>query len=69
MDLNMLEVIIMKRIVIRSMTDANKLIEMGNQMVMIDRDRNNRSYLIFLFYNTEKLKNDLEIITKKNKLN
>lgn len=50
--------------VIRSMTDANKLIEMGNSIIKVDRDRNNRDFLIFLFYDTEKFRKDLVLINK-----
>ena len=56
-------------IVIRSMRDANKMLELGNQIKHIDRDINNRKYLIFLFYKTDKSINDLNNITKNNKLN
>lgn len=56
-------------IVVRSMTDANKMLDLGNQMKHIDRDINNRKYLIFLFYKTDKSINDLNNITKNNKLN
>ena len=54
-------------IVIRSMRDANKMLELGNQIKHIDRDINNRKYLIFLFYKTDKSIKDLENITLKNK--
>ena len=56
-------------IVVRSMTDANKMLDLGNQIKHIDRDINNRKYLIFLFYKTDKSINDLKNITKNNKLN
>lgn len=56
-------------IVVRSMTDANKMLDLGNQIKHIDRDINNRKYLIFLFYKTDKSINDLNNITNKNKLN
>ena len=54
-------------IVVKSMRDANKMLELGNQIKHIDRDINNRKYLIFLFYKTDKSINDLENITLKNK--
>ena len=54
-------------IVVRSMRDANKMLELGNQIKYIDRDINNRRYLIFLFYKTDKSVKDLENITLKNK--
>ena len=54
-------------IVVRSMTDANKMLDLGNQIKHIDRDINNRKYLIFLFYKTDKSIKDLENITLKNK--
>ena len=50
-------------IVVKSMRDANKMLELGNQIKHIDRDINNRRYLIFLFYKTEKSIKDLENIT------
>ena len=56
-------------IVVKSMRDANKMLELGNQIKHIDRDINNRKYLIFLFYKTDKSIKDLENITLKNKLN
>lgn len=56
-------------IVVKSMTDANKMLDLGNQIKHIDRDINNRKYLIFLFYKTDKSINDLKNITNKNKLN
>ena len=55
----------MKKKVIKSMTDANKLIKSGNALLEIDRDRNNRNYLVFLFDDTEKLNKDLQSLTKK----
>ena len=56
-------------IVVKSMRDANKMLELGNQIKHIDRDINNRRYLIFLFYKTDKSIKDLENITLKNKKN
>ena len=54
--------------VIKSMTDANILLDLGNLIKKIDRDRNDRTRLIFLFANTDKLKQDLaELNAKKNK--
>lgn len=50
--------------VIKSMNDANKLLDLGYQMKKIDRDRENREYLIFLFKNSEQLQQDLKIISK-----
>ena len=47
------------------MTDANKLIKLGNTLMEIDRDRNNRKYLIFLFENTKKLNADLKKLTRE----
>ena len=54
-------------IVVKSMRDANKMLALGNQIKHIDRDINNRKYLIFLFYKTDKSIKDLENITLKNK--
>ena len=54
-------------IVVKSMRDANKMLDLGNQIKHIDRDINNRRYLIFLFYKTDKSIKDLENITLKNK--
>ena len=54
-------------IVVKSMRDANKMLELGNQIKHIDRDINNRKYLIFLLYKTDKSIKDLENITLKNK--
>lgn len=55
----------MKYKIIRSMTDANVLLDMGNKVLKIDRDKFNRKYLIFLFEETEKFIKDLEKITNK----
>ena len=54
--------------VIKSMRDANILLDLGNLIKKVDRDRNDRTRLIFLFANTDKLKQDLaELNAKKNK--
>jgi hypothetical protein len=49
--------------VIRNFNDANILLEKGHLITKIDRDRNNRNYLIFLFENNENLQQDLKEIT------
>ena len=49
--------------VVRNYNDANTLIEMGNKLLKIDRDRNNRDYLIFLFEYNDKVIKDLNKIT------
>ena len=49
--------------VVRNYNDANTLIEMGNKLIKIDRDRNNRDYLIFLFEYNDKVIKDLNKIT------
>ena len=54
-------------IVVKSMRDANKMLELGNQIKHIDRDINNRRYLIYIYYKTDKSIKDLENITLKNK--
>ena len=51
--------------VIKGMTDANRLLKRGNTIVKIDRDKNDRSKLIFIFINTEKLQNDLKEISNR----
>ena len=51
--------------VIKGMTDANRLLKRGNTIVKIDRDKNDRSKLIFIFGNTEKLQNDLKEISDR----
>ena len=40
----------MKYKVIRNYNDANKLLELGHKILKIDRDRNNRDYLINVTY-------------------
>lgn len=57
----------MKYQVIKSMTDANILLDLGNPIKKIDRDRNNKKFLIFLFDNTNKLKQDLAELNAKRK--
>ena len=47
------------------MTDANRLLKRGNTIVKIDRDKNDRSKLIFIFANSEKLQNDLKEISDR----
>ena len=51
--------------VIRNYNDANKLLALGHKILKIDRDRNNRDYLIFLFENNDKINKDLKNINKK----
>ena len=51
--------------VIKGMTDANRLLKRGNTIVKIDRDKNDRSKLNFIFENTEKLQNDLKEISDR----
>ena len=51
--------------VIKGMTDANRLLKRGFTIVKIDRDKNDRSKLIFIFENTEKLQNDLKEISDR----
>ena len=51
--------------VIRNYNDANKLLALGHKILKIDRDRNNRDFLIFLFENNDKIDKDLENINKK----
>ena len=55
----------MKYKVIRNYNDDNKLLALGHKILKIDRDRNNRDYLIFLFENNDKINKDLENINKK----
>jgi hypothetical protein len=50
--------------VIKTMTDANKLLNLGHSIKKIDRDRDNRDFLIFIFWNSEKLQQDLKVISK-----
>jgi len=50
--------------VIKTMTDANKLLDLGHLMKKVDRDRDNRDFLIFIFWNSEKLQSDLKNISK-----
>ncbi|MGU9539175.1 hypothetical protein ACQX0N_09365 [Clostridium tepidum] len=49
--------------IIRSMTDANTLLEKGHKIIKIDRDKRDRRYLIFLFENSINLQKDLKAIT------
>lgn len=54
----------MKKFVIKSMIDANKLIKLGNPLLEIDRNKFDRNYLIFLFEDTDKFRKDLMSLTK-----
>lgn len=45
--------------VIRNYNDANKLIQMGNPVLMIDRNKFDRTKLIFVFEKTKKIIEDL----------
>ena len=58
-------VINMKYKVVRNYNDANKLLQKGYTIKKIDRDRNNRDFLIFLFEDNEKITKDLENLNKK----
>ena len=51
--------------VIKSMTDANRLLRRGNKIYKIDEDKYKENMLIFLFYNDEKLQNDLKEISNR----
>ena len=53
----------MKYKVVRNYNDANKLLQKGYTIKKIDRDRNNRDFLIFLC--EEQITNDLENLNKK----
>lgn len=56
----------MKRVqVIKSMTDANRLMDRGNKMVKVDNDKYCEGKLIFIFENTEKLQQDLAEISNR----
>lgn len=50
--------------VVRSFNDANVLLEKGYRIIKIDRDRNNREYLIFIFEYSEELRRDLKELEK-----
>ncbi|MBM7835751.1 hypothetical protein [Clostridium sardiniense] len=50
--------------VVRNYNDANILLSRGHKLLKIDRDKNNRKYLIFLFKRTNGLMEDLKEITK-----
>ena len=54
----------MKYKVVRNYNDANKLLQKGYTIKKIDRDRNNRDFLIFLFEDNEKITKDLENLNK-----
>ena len=51
--------------VVRNYNDANKLLQKGYTIKKIDRDRNNRDFLIFLFEDNERITKDLENLNKK----
>ena len=50
--------------VVKSFNDANVLLEKGYRMLKIDRDRNNREYLIFIFEYSDELRKDLKNLEK-----
>ena len=50
--------------VVKSFNDANVLLEKGYRMIKIDRDRNNREYLIFIFEYSDELRKDLKELEK-----
>lgn len=50
--------------VVKSFNDANVLLEKGYKMLKIDRDRNNRNYLIFIFEYSDELRKDLKELEK-----
>ena len=49
--------------VIRNYIDANLLLDRGHLITKIDRDINNRRFLVFEFENNAKLQSDLKEIT------
>ena len=55
----------MKYKVIRNYSDANKLLALGHKILKIDRDRNNRDYLVFLFEKDDTIDKDLNNINNK----
>lgn len=40
---------------VRNFNDANKLIELGHKLIRIDRDKRDRSFMVFLFEANEKI--------------
>lgn len=50
--------------VVKSFNDANVLIEKGFNVRKIDRDKNNRDYLIFLFDYSDELISELRKLDK-----
>ena len=51
--------------VIKSMTDANRLLKRGNLIYKIDEDKYKDGMLIFIFYNNKKLQDDLAEISNR----
>lgn len=50
--------------VVRSFNDANVLLEKGYKMIKIDRDKNNRKFLVFIFEYSEELIRELKELEK-----
>lgn len=49
---------------VRNFNDANKLIELGHKLVRIDRDKRDRSFMVFLFEANESIIRDLKSLEK-----
>lgn len=50
--------------VVRSFNDANVLLKKGYRMIKIDRDKNSREYLIFIFEYSDELRKELKELEK-----
>ena len=50
---------------VRSFTDANKMMDLGHRMIKVDKDRNNSDYLVFIFENDITFRKDLDKLSEE----
>ncbi|QEZ67750.1 hypothetical protein D4A35_01920 [Paraclostridium bifermentans] len=50
---------------VRNFMHANELLDMGHKLVRIDRDKNNKSFMIFLFEFNDTIIEDLKSLNGK----
>ncbi|CEQ26781.1 hypothetical protein [Paraclostridium sordellii] len=50
---------------VRNFMHANELLDMGYRLVRIDRDKNNKSFMIFLFEFNDTIVEDLKSLNGK----
>lgn len=54
----------MKLKLVRNFMHANALLDMGHKLIRIDRDKNDRSFMVFLFEANNTIISDLRKLNK-----